>query len=562
MSELFKKIKIILTPEEQSKAYIILYLSLFAAVLEMVGISLIVPIVNFYSNEMNFNFYNSFFSFDLKNNIEIFIVIFFVALIIKSIFIFYIKWLTNRYCARVHVNLSHRMFVNYIDKEYKFHIENNSSTLHRNVYDSSVSFISVLRSVLNIFLDFFCLLLLISLLLFTNFMLTFLLLISIGTVFFLLNFFINKFSSVWGKKRHINIQQMLKDLIQGFASIKEVKFLKSEKEFSNKFRSHMNEYATNDMYFNTIILLPRYLFEILLLLTVAIFLYVNNVMFYLDNLTYIVLAIYTSLRLFPIFNRLITNINNIKFFKSAIEIISTEILEQKNKIKEKNGVFSKFSDDLNIENIEIKSLNFKYDNSDKFLIKNLSLKISKNEKTIIYGKSGSGKSTLVDIFLGLLEPTSGEIVFNNEKKLNDYRNIWHKKIGYVPQNPNFIDESIVQNVAFGVPLNKIDKSKVVESLKFASVYDDIIKYHNNIDNHMGERGIKLSGGQKQRIAIARALYKDPSFIVFDEATNNLDKENEKKLIDDILKLNKTIIFVSHNDTIRNLFDKTFDLSKY
>ena len=145
---------------------------------------------------------------------------------------------------------------------------------------------------------------------------------------------------------------------------------------------------------------------------------------------------------------------------------------------------------------------------------------------------------------------------------NDYRNIWHKKIGYVPQNPNFIDESIVQNVAFGVPLNKIDKSKVVESLKFASVYDDIIKYHNNIDNHMGERGIKLSGGQKQRIAIARALYKDPSFIVFDEATNNLDKENEKKLIDDILKLNKTIIFVSHNDTIRNLFDKTIDLSKY
>ena len=177
------------------------------------------------------------------------------------------------------------------------------------------------------------------------------------------------------------------------------------------------------------------------------------------------------------------------------------------------------------------------------------MKISRGTATAIVGQTGSGKSTLINLLLGLVSPSRGDIFWGNAQLQESNIPAWQKTIGYVPQEPHFKDCTILENIARGVPKVEIDIGRIHEVAKICAIHDFIVnELKDGYDTVIGENAKMLSGGQKQRIAIARALYQKPQLLILDEATSALDNTTEAKLLRRLLaqtSVGLTIILVTH-----------------
>tara|TARA_A100001015_G_C15035808_1_gene736157 strand:- start:353 stop:2131 length:1779 start_codon:yes stop_codon:yes gene_type:complete len=206
------------------------------------------------------------------------------------------------------------------------------------------------------------------------------------------------------------------------------------------------------------------------------------------------------------------------------------------------------------ELISLKNISFRYSKKSPWILNNFSIEIEKGSRIGLIGATGSGKSTALDLIMGLLEPTQGELLIDNIAINESSINSWRQTVAHVPQTIFLADTSIASNIAFGVPPDKIDMSKVKEAADKAMISEFIENKAEGYDEIVGERGIRLSGGQRQRIGIARALYKEATIIVFDEATSSLDDETEKVVMEAIRNLGKelTLIIVAHRlTTLKN-----------
>ena len=186
--------------------------------------------------------------------------------------------------------------------------------------------------------------------------------------------------------------------------------------------------------------------------------------------------------------------------------------------------------------------------------------IKKNDFIGIVGASGSGKSTLINLILGLIKPKKGEIIVDNNN-INHHLNNWQSLIGYIPQDIFLLDDSLRNNVAFGVEQNEIDDAKILDVLKIAQLNNFFNDLKDGLNHMIGENGVKLSGGQKQRLGIARALYKNPKVLILDESTSALDQITEKDFLKSIhnLKNNFTIIFITHRISSVKNCNKIFSI---
>lgn len=204
--------------------------------------------------------------------------------------------------------------------------------------------------------------------------------------------------------------------------------------------------------------------------------------------------------------------------------------------------------------VELKKISYAYPDGDMNVLENVSLTIEKGKTIAFIGSSGAGKSTLVDILLGLLKPQYGKIYSDG---MDIFKNLptWQKEIGYIPQSIYLSDDTIKNNVAFGVDEKDIDEQAVILALMQAQLYDFVEGLPEGLNSYVGDRGVRLSGGQRQRIGIARALYHDPQILVLDEATSALDNDTESAVMEaiDNLQGQKTIIIIAHRlTTIRNV----------
>ena len=216
---------------------------------------------------------------------------------------------------------------------------------------------------------------------------------------------------------------------------------------------------------------------------------------------------------------------------------------------------------MNFENnIIFKNIGFKFTSDSEEILKNINLKIKKNEFIAIVGKTGSGKTTFLNLLMGLLEPTSGQITVDDRDIYNDVEK-WRSNLGFVPQNINLLDDSLKKNIAYGLVDNLISEVKIKKSMELSQLSTFLENSKEQLDRSIGESGIKISGGQKQRIAIARALYNNPEILIFDEPTSSLDPVTTSKLFDTLKKLNneKTIILVSHDIRDFSIFDKVYEI---
>ena len=337
-------------------------------------------------------------------------------------------------------------------------------------------------------------------------------------------------------------------VVENVKNLKEIKIYSGEKEFYTNFLNNEITYRniqTLQGYYSN---MPPYIIEILVVTSLLI---VSGIIAYqkLDDysslLASFAIVVAALFRIAPALNRIQTSIININASREFVKQINQEY-EKYNlgEVKIYNSDRTK-KIDFNSK-ILLKNITFSYDDN-KNIIKNLSLEINKGDFIGIIGLSGAGKSTLADIILGLLPPQKGEIFVDDIKLTSSNYSMFRNIIGYVPQQVNILNKSFKENVAWGIPVNEIDDHGVKKVLEAAQMLEHVMNFKEGINAQAISEQNGLSQGQKQRIAIARALYRDPEILIFDEATSSLDVKVEKEITDMLTNFNKnkTIIAIAH-----------------
>jgi len=562
MLTLIKKFFSILSNNQKRYLIYIIILSFIGALLEMMTLGLLVPIIGLLNSETLTNNYlvsnilNSL-SFLLKkfgnNEISTLIVLFFIIFIFKTIFFTGLIKLSSKFSSSISFNLSSKIFENYLYQKYYFYLSRGSSKLIQNITNEISNLINIyLASILSLFNEVLLLISISAVLIILSPISFF----SMMSVFFLFSFIfvylIKKFLKKWGYQRQDHQENSIKYLQEGMRGIKELRIYNLEKNFLDYFKFHTKKYLKIEENINFISIVPKYYIE---LLGVISFVVVFRILFS-NNYQYseiiLILGIFaaSALKILPSINKVINSIVKIKYSYSSVNLIYNEINLQK--YFHKNKINNKLTFK---KNLTLHKVFFKHENNRSFLFKNINLKIPLNRIIGVFGESGSGKTTLIDLIIGFLKPNKGAIRAD-EKNINNYLRSWQNNIGYVQQFSYFIEDTIKNNITLALKNESFDINRISECLKIVGLDKIIEKLPNNIETHISELGNNFSGGQRQRLSIARALYKDPSILVLDEATNSLDDNSEKIIIKNIIKSNKdrTIIIVTHKRKLAKYCD--------
>ena len=270
-----------------------------------------------------------------------------------------------------------------------------------------------------------------------------------------------------------------------------------------------------------------------------------------------------SFRLLPSVGKINAYVNSIMYCRPALDLIYDDLKAIEDYVPEEQEEVKDKVETWHLkEKIELRNISYTYDDADKEVLINVELTIHKGETIALIGSSGAGKTTLADVFLGLLIPQKGHILVDG-KNIYDHMDFWHHMLGNIPQSIYLSDDTIRNNVAFGIRDEDIDDAAVEEALKKAQLYDFVQTLDKGMNTFVGDRGVRLSGGQRQRIGIARALYYDPEILVLDEATSALDNETETAVMEAIesLKGLKTMVIIAHRlTTIRNA-DQIYEVTE-
>ena len=347
-------------------------------------------------------------------------------------------------------------------------------------------------------------------------------------------------------------ESIYKKLSETFGGMKETILHKKQKKFHNEFSLKTKEYSKTTVSIQFLQSAPKIVLEFIAFSIIVFSIIYTSSLSVEENFqkTLPILAVYifAGYKLLPIFQQMYFGLMSLKANKSAVDSVYDELEGKDNNEFMNEEILPKKILDLK-NKIEFKNVSFSYQDNDNLVVKNISLDIPANSFTSIVGPSGAGKSTILDILLGLLIPKQGEVTID-ESPLSSILEHYQQNISYVGQNIFLKNETIKENICFGLNKSEIDEKKFLSSIGAANLKELIDELPNGVDTMVGERGIKISGGQQQRVAIARALYLDRKIIVLDEATSSLDGISENNILKRLSlfagSYKKTIIMVTHN----------------
>lgn len=546
---------------------------ILVALVDLVGISLIIPYINLILQEKEFyNFINQYnldkfiINYNYLDLIIVISILLILIFLLKTLFQLFINYILVRFELDLSYNIKNRLIDSYLNADYARYI-NLKSERSIDTLTTLTSYVSkaVVIPALRIFSD--CILIIfISIFLaiidFTIFSIVFIFLIFLV---FIYNFLFKSILFQTGKEMSNGHRMFVRGVTESSRGYKEFSVLNIMKYFENNIDIGLRKEYYNGITNRFIQALPSTLSELILIIF-FILIILFKMIFLQSNIvsevaTFGVFA-FASFKLFPKFSSIAQNIGLINMGKYSIPIVYNDLLNSQKDLQEINKKIK--TDFHNIKNYDFKSLkfenlSFKYPTNDKYIFNKLNFQINSNKIYGVFGPSGSGKTTLVDLILKFLYPTDGKIIFNNDKNFCDNIDIkqWHDHIAYIPQRITIIDSTILRNITMEPDEKKIDYSKLEYAVKISRLDQFINNFNDGLSYEVGEAGNKLSGGQIQRIAIARSIYFDRKILIFDEATNALDSDTEEQILSDLnlIKNNFTIIIITHREKVLKFCDK-------
>ena len=567
--ENIKKILDLLSPSEQRRLYILLFLILMMAFIEMLGVASILPFMAVLANPeiidsnliLKYFFEKStLFGVDTIEKFLFFLGLLVFIFLITSLFL---KALTTyvqlRFTLIREYSVGKKLIEHYLNQPYVWFLNKHSADLGKSILSEVNQVINgVMVPTMNLIAQSSVAFAILILLFFTDPYLAFtigiILIGSYGIIYFFMKKFINKI----GHERLQANSDRFAAVSEAFNANKEVKLLGLEQTYIERFSKPAKIYAVNQATAQVIAQLPRFLLEAIAFggMILIILLLMNRGSNFITIIPVLSLYAFAGYRLIPALQQIYNASTSLRFSNPSINYLHNEFKNFKLSKKFQNEIKN-----LTIEKeIKLDNVSFDYPGSKISAVKDITLSIPVFKKIGIVGKTGSGKSTMIDIILGLISPLKGKLIVDNKEINESNMQSWQKIIGYVPQQIYLSDSTIKENIAFGVDKNKINQANIEKAAKLARLHDFVVndlpeKYNTSI----GERGVRLSGGQRQRIGIARALYNNPQVLILDEATSALDNITEKFIMESInnLKQKMTIILIAHRLTTVKNCDKIF-----
>ena len=488
-----------------------------------------------------------------------------IVFIIKNVFYYFLIHVQGKFEKNIKIKLSKKLFNFYVTRPFHFHLENNPATLTRNTTNSIDGFRVFISRTVELFKESLTILVIFILLSLVSFKITII-------IFFILSIFgyfylkiirpLYKNKAKKNENYKVNLIQIINET---FGAIKDIKILNKEKDIIEIYNENRYQYEKNLFYFFILQKIPRLLLETLAIIFIVItsFIIFNSNNDLLSTLTTLSLITVALVRFLPAFNSIISSIFYIKIYQPTVDIIFNEVQKIENfKDQLVHNNDYKLKNELNLDKnlISLQNVSFSYNNKSEGTLKDISLDIQKGTFVGVTGETGAGKSTLFHIMLGLLQPKSGNLFFNNKNIYSDIEK-WRNHVAYIAQNIYLLDDTIEKNISFNFVDKEIDEERMNFSIKMSCLENKILELPLGLKTKVGNDGVKLSGGERQRIALARAIYRNPDIFFMDESTSALDSETEKKIIQNIKQnfSEKTIILIAHRKTTIDECDRIINL---
>ena len=564
MKDTLVKLLSILSKRQKRNVVGIGFMILIGAILETLGVSLIVPLAQaimdadtLAQNEYVIMIRETFHLKDMNQFMVLLLFVVVAVYVVKNLYLLVMNYVQAKFVNNNQFLSVNYMLEEYLNRPYEFYLNADIPTVFRTVDSDVPKMFTVLMEFIQLATEvvvsiFLCMVLVIVDPIMTG-AIALILVVMTLTIVKVVKPKLNKM----GLENQAIQARMGKWRNQSIFGIKDVKVLHKEKFFVDNFASHSTKAAALNSRYVVFNNAPRLLIEtvciggLLSYMAIAIILGQNIS----ELATQIMAFAVAAVRLMPSVNRINTHLTNIAYFAPSVDYVYANVdfrdyKEERrfgsSRIEEKEPIVVKDSICLN-------KIDYAYPNTDKLILEQADMEIPIGKSVGIIGPSGAGKTTAVDIILGLLDVQGGTITCGGQNVMDNYAS-WLSHIGYIPQTIYLTDDPIRDNIAFGINRDEIDDKRIWEVLEEAQLKEFVESLPEGLDTSVGERGVRISGGQRQRLGIARALYHNPEILVFDEATSALDTETETAIMEAIDSFHgkKTLIIIAHRlRTIEN-----------
>jgi ABC-type multidrug transport system fused ATPase/permease subunit len=553
-----KKFNVILTERQKKRIILLGMMMIIGGLLETCSVSMMYPFIScilnpdeLMTNNLIAGICNVFNITSPKTLLLIMAILMAVLYISKNIYLVLQYNVQYRFVFNNMFSIQSKLLESYLRRPYEYFFNINSAEIIRIITSDTFYAFSTLVTLLQLFAELVVAIMLVMAVFVITPLVSFIMICVFAVMLYAINLYIKPILRKAGRNQQDAGTGMNKWLLQSLQGIKDVKVTEAEEYFKSNFDKYGYKYAQALRINNILQYIPRCIIEGIsfgiVFVTIALLIIKGvNLETIIPTLSAVAMA---SVRLLPSINRISSAFAKVEYN----EVMVDKMVENMGILYEDdNNQKSQYGDKKDKETLSMRkeiSLNdiyYKYPNTDNDVIHGVNICLKKGQSIGIVGSSGSGKSTIVDIILGLLIPYSGAVEVDG-KDINNNLSSWHSHIGYIPQAISMLDDTIRLNIAFGIPEKDISEDRIWEVLREASLDDFVRNLPDGIETNIGERGVRLSGGQRQRIGIARALYRNPSILIFDEATSALDMNTEAEIMNSIygLSKDKTIIIIAH-----------------
>lgn len=572
--KLIRKLLFFLNRRQKIGVVLLTFLIFMGALLETIGVSAIIPIVEQMADSSGTNnIYADIVAkiFRLTDSNQIFVgmlLIMIMIYVVKGVYLLILTYIQSKFVDSNMAATRGNFLEWYLNRPYEFFLYADVPEILRIIRSDISNVFAILSDLMHIMSEVMVSLCLVLFLMVTDWvMMVFLMILVLAFTLVVIRQLKNRVGKL-GRADQVHDAELTKWILQSMNGIKITKVLQRETYFKRNYREEANRQADTKVKYTVYSAAPRLCLETVFVSGILLYLMLNILSGNERAQMVSVLAAFAvaAFRLLPSVSRINTYLANIAYYEPSLTTIyelvqkegydeifnasKTEVSE----LKEKTEFTLK-------GRIELNEITFAYPNTDKKILDKASMILPLGSSIGIKGPSGAGKTTVVDILLGLLQIQEGTILCNGQDVL-EHRGQWLSHIGYIPQNAYMTDATIKMNIAFGMEEKDIDEERVWEVLREAQMEEFVRELPDKLETEVGEQGIRISGGQKQRLGIARALYHNPEILIFDEATSALDNNTETAIMEAIeqFKGRKTMIIIAHRLRTIELCDIIYEVN--